>query len=150
MDVEKYFYYTKGSMITCPYTSSYISGFPTDGYKAGIENDRLNNVLQGLEFVKGKVYNQQGSSIEVITGFKNNTDKVIQIYGNGQGPAYLPDGQSTSGLLDEKDNLTGQTIRTYNFRRESMYLKIFDPECDITYDLDGGTLQGKNNPSHIR
>ena len=147
MDVEKYFYYTKESMKTGPYTASYISGLPTDGYKAGIENDRLNNVLQGLEFVTGKVYNQQGSSIEVITGFKNNTDKVIQIYGNGQGPAYLPDGQSTSGLLDEKDNLTGQTIRTYNFRRESMYLKIFDPECDITYDLDGGTLQGKNNPS---
>ena len=77
MDVEKYFYYTKESMKTGPYTASYISGLPTDGYKSGIENDRLNNVLQGLEFVTGKVYNQQGSSIEVITGFKNNTDKVM-------------------------------------------------------------------------
>lgn len=138
MDVAAYWYYPKDY-------DSRITEYPTDYYKKGISNAQLNEILKGLEFTTTKIYNQQGLCKEVISGFVNNTGKIIRIAKNGEGPALNRPGDSGADL-DEYDT-NGHCIRSYNLRRTSMYVMIYDPECDLTYDLDGGTLQGKTNPT---
>ena len=141
MDVTEYCYYPKESAATGPFTNHFVTERPSDGYKAGIGNEQLNEVLKGLEFVTTKIYNQQGKYVEVISGFVNNTGKILRVAANGEGPAC-----NNMEALNEFDG-EGNCIRTYNLRAKGMIVRIYEPECDLTYDLDGGSLQGKTNPS---
>lgn len=141
MDVAAYWYYPKESAATGPFTNHFVTEYPSDGYKAGIGNEQLNEVLKGLEFVTTKIYNQQGKYVEVISGFVNNTGKILRVAANGEGPAC-----NNMEALNEFDG-EGNCIRTYNLRAKGMIVRIYEPECDLTYDLDGGSLQGKTNPS---
>ena len=138
MSVGRYYYYPKDN-------SSHIEEVPSDSYKGGISNGQLREILNGLEFTTTKVSNSKGQSEEVISGFVNNTGKVIRIAVNGDGPAY---NKNTGEIvnLDEKDD-KNNLVKGYNFRRKIMYVYIYEPEYDLTYDLDGGSLQGKSNPS---
>ena len=141
MDVTEYCYYPKESAATGPFTNHFVTERPSDGYKAGIGNEQLNEVLKGLEFVTTKIYNQQGKYVEVISGFVNNTGKILRVAANGEGPAC-----NNMEALNEFDG-EGNCIRTYNLRAKGMIVRIYEPECDLTYDLDGGSLQGKTNQS---
>ena len=145
MDVAAYWYYPKKSVATGPFTGSFVQEYPSDYYKEGISNAQLNEILKGLEFTTTKVYNQKGEYKEVISGFLNNTGKIIRVSKNGEGPAFNKPGDSHNDLNEYDGN--GHCVRSYNFRRASMYVMIYEPECDLTYDLDGGTLQGKTNPT---
>ena len=141
MDVAEYWYYPKESVATGPFTNHFVTEHPSDGYKAGIVNAQLIEALKGLEFVTTKIYNRQGEYVEVISGFVNNTGKILRVAANGEGPAC-----NNMGALNEFDG-EGNCIRTYNLRATGMIVRIYEPECDLTYDLDGGSLQGKTNPS---
>ena len=141
MDVAEYWYYPKESVATGPFTNHFVTEYPSDGYKAGIGNAQLNEALKGLEFVTTKIYNRQGNYVEVISGFVNHTGKILRVAANGEGPAC-----DNMEALNEFDG-EGNCIRTYNLRGKSMIVKVYEPECDLTYDLDGGSLQGKTNPS---
>lgn len=141
MDVTEYCYYPKESAATGPFTNHFVTEYPSDGYKAGIVNAQLIEALKGLEFVTTKIYNRQGKYVEVISGFVNNTGKILRVATNGGGAAC-----NNMGALNEFDG-EGNCIRTYNLIAESMIVRIYEPECDLTYDLDGGSLQGKTNPS---
>ena len=141
MDVAAYWYYPKESAATGPFTNHYVTEYPSDGYKAGISNEQLKEALKGLEFVTTKIYNRQGNYVEVISGFVNNTGKILRVAENGEGP-----GCDNMAALYEYDG-EGNCIRTYNLRAKGMIVRIYEPECDLTYDLDGGSMQGKTNPS---
>lgn len=141
MDVAAYWYYPKESVATGPFTNHFVTEYPSDGYKAGIVNAQLNEALKGLEFVTTKIYNRQGNYVEVISGFVNHTGKILRVAANGEGPAC-----NNMEALNEFDG-EGNCIRTYNLRAKGMIVRIYEPECDLTYDLDGGSLQGKTNPS---
>ena len=141
MDVAAYWYYPKESVATGPFTNHFVTEYPSDGYKAGIVNAQLNEALKGLEFVTTKIYNRQGNYVEVISGFVNHTGKILRVAENGEGPAC-----NNMEALNEFDG-EGNCIRTYNLRAKGMIVRIYEPECDLTYDLDGGSLQGKTNPS---
>ena len=141
MDVAEYWYYPKESAATGPFTNHFVTEYPSDRYKAGIGNEQLNEVLKGLEFVTTKIYNRQGQYVEVISGFVNHTGKILRVAENGEGPAC-----NNMEALNEFDG-EGNCIRTYNLRAKGMIVRIYEPECDLTYDLDGGSLQGKTNPS---
>ena len=141
MDVAAYWYYPKESVATGPFTNHFVTEYPSDGYKAGIVNAQLNEALKGLEFVTTKIYNRQGNYVEVISGFVNHTGKILRVAENGEGPAC-----NNMETLNEFDG-EGNCIRTYNLRAKGMIVRIYEPECDLTYDLDGGSLQGKTNPS---
>ena len=141
MDVAAYWYYPKESAATGPFTNHFVTEYPSDGYKAGIGNEQLNEVLKGLEFVTTKIYNRPGQYVEVISGFVNHTGKILRVAENGEGPAC-----NNMDALNEYDG-EGNWVRNYNLRAKSMVVKIYEPECDLTYDLDGGSLQGKTNPS---
>lgn len=141
MDVTAYWYYPKESAATGPFTNHFVTEYPSDGYKAGIGNEQLNEALKGLEFVTTKIYNRQGLHVEVISGFVNNTGKILRVAANGEGPAC-----DNMEVLNEFDG-EGNLVRRYNLRSKSMIVRVYEPECDLTYDLDGGSLQGKTNPS---
>ena len=151
MDVRSYIYYPKERIIEDGSVKYSITEYPTDSYKAGIQNEQLKEILKGLEFITGKIYNQQGKYVEVITGFRNNTGKVVWIGSNGGGGAVRAGTNEPAGDGMEEYDAENNCIRQYVFIKEWMVVRIFDPECDITYELDEGmTMQGKVNPTSYR
>ena len=95
-------------------------------------------MVAGVEFIKTAIPTDNlGNVIYRITGFVNHTDKIIRVGSNGQGPLceYV-----------ERDS-EGNIIKSITYRKEYFYFYFYDKEYGINYDLEGGTLQGKTNPS---
>ncbi len=100
--------------------------------------EEFKDMVAGVEFVKTAIPTDNlGNVTYCITGFVNHTDKIIRVGSNGQGPLceYV-----------ERDS-EGNIIKSITYRKEYFYFYFYDKEYSINYDLEGGTLQGKTNPS---
>ena len=100
--------------------------------------EEFKDMVAGVEFIKTAIPTDNlGNVTYCITGFVNHTDKIIRVGSNGQGPLceYV-----------ERDS-EGNIIKSITYRKEYFYFYFYDKEYSINYDLEGGTLQGKTNPS---
>ncbi len=100
--------------------------------------EEFKDMVAGVEFIKTAIPTDNlGNVTYRITGFVNHTDKIIRVGSNGQGPLceYV-----------ERDS-EGNIIKSITYRKEYFYFYFYDKEYSINYDLEGGTLQGKTNPS---
>lgn len=100
--------------------------------------EEFKDMVAGVEFIKTAIPTDNlGNVTYCITGFVNHTDKIIRVGSNGQGPLceYV-----------ERDS-EGNIIKSITYRTEYFYFYFYDKEYSINYDLEGGTLQGKTNPS---
>lgn len=100
--------------------------------------EEFKDMVAGVEFIKTAIPTDNlGNVTYCITGFVNHTDKIIRVGSNGQGPLceYV-----------ERDS-EGNIIKSITYRKEYFYFYFYDKEYSINYDSEGGTLQGKTNPS---